>query len=151
MNVVRYDPWQILNETRNELDRLFGRMPNFTNEGDQSKVTTSHWTPAVDIREETDKYVLQADLPGVDPNDIEITMENGMLTIKGERKLETQENHEGYTRLERVRGIFHRRFSLPETANLEKISARSNNGVLEICIPKQEKVQPRRISIESIQ
>jgi HSP20 family protein len=151
MNVVRYDPWQVLNETRSELDRLFGRMPNLINEGDQSKVATSHWTPAVDIREEADKYVLQADLPGVDPKDIEITMENGMLTIKGERKLETQENHEGYTRLERVRGIFHRRFSLPETANPEKISARSNNGVLEICIPKQEKVQPRRISIESMQ
>lgn len=151
MNVVRYDPWQMLNETRTELDRLFGRMPGFGNDGDQSRVATSHWTPAVDIREEADKYVLLADLPGVDPKDIEITMENGMLTIKGERKVEEQENHEGYTRLERVRGIFHRRFSLPETANVENISARSNNGVLEIYIPKQEKVQPRRITIEQMQ
>jgi HSP20 family protein len=151
MNVVRYDPWQMLNETRTELDRLFGRMPSFVNDGDQSRVATSHWTPAVDIREEADKYVLLADLPGVDPKDIEITMENGMLTIKGERKVEEQENHEGYTRLERVRGIFHRRFSLPETANVENISARTNNGVLEIYIPKQEKVQPRRISIEQMQ
>jgi len=151
MNVVRYDPWQVLNETRNELDRLFGRIPNVMNDADQSRVATSHWSPAVDIREEADKYVLMADLPGVDPKDIEITMENGMLTIKGERKLEEQENHEGYTRLERVRGIFHRRFSLPETANVEKISARCHNGVLEICIPKQEKVQPRRISVEQTQ
>jgi HSP20 family protein len=102
----------------------------------------------VDIREDKDAYVLHADVPGVDPKDIEVHMENGVLTIRGERKSETKEERENYKRVERVRGTFYRRFTLPDTADADKISAKSVNGVLEVRIPKQETVQPRRISVE---
>ncbi|ODT72452.1 MAG: heat-shock protein Hsp20, partial [Nitrosomonadales bacterium SCN 54-20] len=108
---------------------------------------TAEWAPAVDIKEEADKFVLQADLPGVKPEDIEISMEESVLTIKGEKKTEATTEKEGYKRVERTYGSFHRRFSLPDTANADAISARSNLGVLEIVIPKREPVQPKKINV----
>ena len=90
-----------------------------------------------------------ADIPGVDPEDIEVNMENGILSIKGERKSEHTEEKEGYKRIERAYGSFHRRFTLPESADPESIKAKSKHGSLEIVIPKREAVQPRRISVES--
>ncbi|WP_090209324.1 Hsp20/alpha crystallin family protein [Ectothiorhodospira magna] len=144
MMLTRYEPWSLLNQLSRELDRLHG-----SGYGNEETAATADWVPAVDIREEKDAYVLHADVPGVDPKDIEVHMENGVLTISGERKAETKEEREHYKRVERIRGSFFRRFSLPDTADAERISARSVNGVLEVRIPKQEKVQPRRISVES--
>ncbi len=146
MNVVRYEPWGLLNQLHSEIDRLFDT--RLRNEGNEV-ATASDWTPAVDIKEEKDRFVIHADVPGVDPKDIEVHMENGVLTIKGERESEKKEEREGYKRIERVRGSFFRRFSLPDTADAEKISAAAKNGVLEVVIPKQEKVQPRKITVES--
>jgi HSP20 family protein len=114
-----------------------------------SNVVTSAWRPAVDIKEETDRFVILADLPGVDPKDIEITAENGMLTVRGERKFEKDEEQEGFRRVERVRGTFYRRFSLPDTADTNGIKARGKDGVLEITLPKHEKVQPKKITVQS--
>ena len=114
-----------------------------------SSVATSDWVPAVDIKEENDSFVIVADIPGVDPKDIEVNMENGMLTIKGEKESEKKEEREGYKRVERSFGSFYRRFSLPDTADAEKITAKSTNGVLEVRIGKQEQVQPRKISVNS--
>ena len=116
-------------------------------EEDNSSVVTSHWSPTVDIKEEKHRFVLFADIPGVDPKDIEITMDNGVLTIKGERALESEEERAGYRRMERARGTFHRRFSLPETADAERITARSSHGVLTIDIPKRDLATPRRIEV----
>ena len=110
-------------------------------------IATSDWTPAVDIKETESEFLIRADIPGVNPDDIDVHMENGMLTIKGERKSETKDEREGYKRIERHRGTFYRRFSLPDTANADKISAKSNHGVLEITIPKQEKAQARKIQV----
>lgn len=146
MNMVRYEPWSLLNQLHNEIDQLFTPQRRRLGE-DNANVATSDWTPAVDIKEEADRFVIHADIPGVDPKDIDVHMENGILTIRGERKSETQEEREGYKRIERVRGSFYRRFSLPDTANAEAISARSQHGVLEVVIPKQQKVQPRRIEV----
>ena len=84
MNTIQYEPWTALQKFHDDVNRLFGGQ-----DGDGSRVVTSHWSPAVDIREDKDSYTLFADVPGVDPKDIEITMENGVLTIKGERKWET--------------------------------------------------------------
>lgn len=148
MNVVRYEPWNLLNQLHGEVDRLFTPARRRRDETDVS-VATSDWTPAIDIKEEAERFIITADIPGVDPNDVELHMENGILAIKGERKTETQQEREGYKRIERVRGNFYRRFSLPDTANAEAISARSQHGVLEIVIPKHQKVQPRRIQIEN--
>jgi HSP20 family protein len=102
----------------------------------------------VDIKEEGQRYVLYADLPGVDSKDIEITQENGVLTIRGERRFEDEEHRSHYRRIERVYGSFYRRFTLPDAADAEGITARSRNGVLEVVIPKHEKVLPRKITVE---
>lgn len=149
MNVVRYEPVNLLRRFQDEVNRMlhddFAVSGNL--EGDRSRVATSAWTPAVDVKEEAGRFVITADVPGVEPKDIDITMENGVLTIKGERKHEEKEEREGYKRVERVYGTFYRRFTLPDTADAEKVSASSKNGVLEVTIPKQEKVQPRKIKV----
>jgi HSP20 family protein len=129
---------------RREIERS---MDTRTAEG--SSMATSDWVPAVDIKEEENDFVIVADIPGVDPKDIEVHMDNGVLTIKGEKESEKKEEREGYKRVERSYGSFYRRFGLPDTADPEKISANSNNGVLEVRIGKQEKVQPRKISVNS--
>jgi len=144
MTLMKYEPWNLLDQMRQEMDRA---MDSRTAEG--SSVATSDWVPAVDIKEEKDSFVIVADIPGVDPKDIEVHMENGMLTIKGEKESEKKEEREGYKRVERSYGSFYRRFSLPDTADAEKITAKSNNGVLEVRIGKQEQVQPRKISVNS--
>lgn len=151
MALVRYEPWNLLDKVQDELNRLglFDQFRRDAIEGDNSSVVTSHWRPAVDIREEADRFVIEADLPGIDPKDIEITMEQGVLTIKGERYSEKEETREGYKRVERVSGTFYRRFSLPDSADADHIEAKGKNGVLEIVLPKQEKVQPRKISVKS--
>jgi len=129
------NPWSHLNQ---ELQRMMG-------EG--SNIVTSDWAPVVDIKEETDRFVLHADLPGVEREAIDITMEDGVLSIRGERKLEEAGENGQYKRVERAHGTFYRRFSLPDTADPEAISARCKNGVLEVVIPKREQVKPRRIEV----
>ncbi|MEJ2060910.1 MAG: Hsp20/alpha crystallin family protein [Gammaproteobacteria bacterium] len=141
MALMRYEPWSLLSQLQREMDNMYGRR-------DEEGAATSDWVPAVDIKENEDAYVLHADVPGVEPKDIEIHMENGVLTIRGERKEEKTEERENYKRVERVRGTFYRRFTLPDTADAANISAKSVNGVLEVRIPKQEKAQPRRITVE---
>lgn len=144
MVIRRNDPWTLLNQLGGELSRLYeGQLDT-----DASSPATSDWVPAVDIREDRDHFVIEADLPGVSPDQIDIQMENGMLTIRGSRESTSREAAEGYKRVERASGSFYRRFSLPDTADSERISARTVNGVLEVTIPKQEKVQPRRIQVE---
>ncbi|MCP4001343.1 MAG: Hsp20/alpha crystallin family protein [Gammaproteobacteria bacterium] len=111
--------------------------------------TVTDWLPAVDIREESDRFILHADLPGVNPDAIEIAMEDGTLTIQGSRQSENTEEPHGYKRFERINGRFLRRFALPDTANDEDISAEVHQGVLEVTIPKQPKPQPRKITVRS--
>jgi HSP20 family protein len=142
---VNYDPWDLMHQWRRDMERSLGALENRERSAD---VTAANWAPAVDIKEEADAYVLYADLPGVDPKHIEVHMENGVLTIKGERTTESKQEEDNYTRIERVTGSFYRRFTLPESVDAEKISAKSQNGVLEVSIPKQEKVQPRRITVQ---
>jgi len=146
MSLVRYEPWGLLNQLHGEIDRLFdNRLPTYGDDRDQ--LATSDWVPAVDIREEDSRYVIHADVPGVKPEDIEVQMEDGVLSVTGHRESETAERREDYRRVERVRGSFFRRFALPDTADAEAISAKCKDGVLEIVIPKQVKVQPKRIKV----
>ena len=145
MALVRYEPWNMLDQLRKEMDRMFeGRTPS----EDNGSVVTSDWVPAVDVKEEADRFVIHADIPGVKPEDIDVHMEHGMLTIIGERESEKKEEREGYKRIERSRGSFYRRFSLPDTADADKIAASSKDGVLEVIIPKQAQVQPRKIEVQ---
>jgi HSP20 family protein len=145
MAILRYDPVRNLAQVQDEMNRLFQRLSG--NE-EPRHVVTSDWAPPVDVKEEKDRFVLYADVPGVDPKEIEITMEKGVLSIKGERRIETEQDREGFKHVERARGTFYRRFSLPDTADAERISARGTNGVLEISIPKLEEVKPRKITVE---
>ena len=146
MLLTRYEPWSAVRQLQNEMSRVFENA--VTGAEDGSNVATSRWTPAVDIREDGERFVIAADIPGVEPGDIEVTMENGVLTIKGERRLGTQgEGDNGYRRVERAYGSFHRRFTLPETADAEAISASGKHGVLEVVIPKRATLQPKRIAV----
>ncbi len=140
------------------IDRVFGGslLPDgllsnglFRDLADESSVVTSQWMPRVDIREEADQFVLDADIPGVDPQDIEVQMDKGMLTIKGERRSESRSETERYSRIERMYGSFHRRFALPDSADPDGITATGSNGVLRIVIPKRPESTPRRIQVGS--
>ena len=144
MNVVRYEPWVLMNRLSRDLERLFSAPGEAA---DESRSSVVDWVPSVDIREEDKQFVLHADLPGVEAKDIEITMEKGVLTIRGRRVSEEREEKNGYRRVERAAGEFFRRFSLPDTADAQAIKAKSVNGVLEVVIPKQEAVLPRRIDV----
>lgn len=114
---------------------------------DESSIVTSQWVPRVDIKEEAHRFVLYADIPGIEPDSIEVQMDKGMLTIKGERKAEIEQDTEHFTRIERHYGSFHRRFALPDSADSEGITATGRHGVLQILIPKRPETTPRRIRV----
>lgn len=146
MSLIRRNPGNIFDYMQREFDRMHGRSLAETDK-DNGNVVTSDWAPAVDIKEEDNQYLIVADIPGVDPNEIDIHMEDGVLTIKGERDSEKKDEKENYKRIERVHGVFYRRFTMPDNADAEKIAAKSNHGVLEVSIPKKEAAQPRKISV----
>jgi HSP20 family protein len=145
MTIVRYEPWAVVNRLHQSLDQIFGE---HLSSPEASSSPSVAWVPRVDIHEEKERFVVLADVPGVEPKDIDITAENGVLTIRGERRTEKRETENGFERVERVAGTFLRRFTLPEGANTDSIKAKQTNGVLEVTIPKQPQVQPRRISID---
>ena len=150
MNVTRFEPWSLINRLHRDLgylDQIAARGFGFGQ--DNGEHTVADWVPAIDITEEKDRFVLRADLPGVNAEDIDISMDKGLLTISGERRQEKNENAEGLHRVERVTGKFYRRFSLPETVDSESIAAKSVSGILEVTIPKQPQVQARRIAVEA--
>ena len=147
MTLVSYEPWSIVNRLHRELNQAFNNSSNTT---EVVHTPTTSWIPRVDIHEEAERFVVLADVPGVEAKDIDITAENGVLTIKGQRTSEQKaKDKNGYQRIERTSGSFLRRFTLPESANTDSITAKQTNGVLEVSIPKQPKVQPRRISVEA--
>jgi HSP20 family protein len=148
MNVTRFEPWSLMNLLHQDLDQIAGRRYGVAS-SDNNGTSVADWTPAVDIVEEKDRYVLRADVPGVKPEDIAVNMENGILSVSGERHGESTEEEQGMRRVERVSGKFYRRFNLPETADADEISARSANGILEVVIPKQPEIVARRITVES--
>ena len=145
MNLTRFEPWGIVDMLHRDLDRLAARrMPS----GD-SEAAVTDWVPAVDIIVENERIVLRADVPGVDPADIEVSMDAGVLSIAGQRVQESRSADAGLQRMERVSGRFFRRFSLPDTTDADNIKAQCRNGILEVSIPKQPEVQARRIEVEA--
>jgi len=131
---------------QDDINRLFGNMTE-----NNSSAATAAWIPAVDITEYLDRFELNVDLPGVEPNTVELTLDRGVLTLAGERSDRfangQQPDSVQFQRSERGQGRFHRRFVLPETVDGEKVNATGKNGVLTVTIPKQPKAQPRRIQI----
>lgn len=141
MNVYR--PGGLISQLSDEMNRAFSMAAG----QDDVTANSGDWVPAVDISEDESAYKIHADVPGVKPEDVEVELENGVLTLKGEREETKKEEHEGYKRVERVSGKFYRRFTLPETVNADAISAKTEYGVLEIVIPKQAKPEPKRIKV----
>jgi HSP20 family protein len=144
MSLVRYQPFFGVRQLQDDINRLFSDW----NESDSSGATAD-WVPSVDINEFDDQFQLYVDLPGVDPKEVEITLDSGVLTISGERYMQAEKADENVVRrrTERGSGRFYRRFILPETVDADKVKATDRHGVLEIQIPKQAKAQPRRIEV----
>ncbi len=139
MNLVIREPWSLIGRFNRDLDGLLGA----------TSPTASNFVPAVDVHEEADQFVLEADLPGVSAADIEVTAEKGVLTLRGERKAEARETATGYERIERVHGNFVRRFVLPEQVQADAIKARFTSGVLTVTVPKQAQIKPQRVTVET--
>ncbi|GAC1675533.1 MAG: Hsp20/alpha crystallin family protein [Steroidobacteraceae bacterium] len=142
MTVVRFEPWALVSRLHKDIDRWFGAPLS-------TAANSGAWQPPVDIHEEANQFALHVDLPGVDPKAVDITAEQGVLTIRGKREDARRGSHEGYRRVERITGEFQRHFSLPESADVENIKAKFLNGVLEVAIPKLAQVQPHRIAVEA--
>jgi HSP20 family protein len=145
MSITRYEPWYLMNRLHRDLDRLM--TPGAV--ADEAQHAVVDWVPPVDIREEPQQFVIHVDLPGVDPKDIDVTLEKGELTIRGRRELAARDEKQGFRRVERASGEFYRRFSLPDTADSQAVKARHANGVLEVSIPKQAQVLPRKVTVEA--
>ena len=148
MAVVRWDPTRELDSLQGEMNRLFS---SFFDTPTKTKGTNGgaarRWIPSMDLVETQDDFVLKADLPGMSENDVNVELENNVLTISGERQAEHEEQQEGYYRLERATGSFSRALSLPEGIDADAVAATFDNGVLTVRIPKPAQVKPRKVKI----
>ncbi len=144
MTLVKYNPFADVDDVPTGL-RVF---QDTINRLLSDQTTTRPWAPAVDILETDNELVLKADIPGVDPKDVDIQLENGTLTLKGERKFEREENNKGFHRLERSYGSFVRYFTVPETVESENVRAVFDNGVLTVTLPKKEVAKPKAIKVQ---
>jgi HSP20 family protein len=147
MNALsKWNPFRELEEIQNRLSSVFGRTP-VRGSGEEA-MTFSEWTPLVDITEDDKEYLIKAELPEVKKEDVKVTVENGTLTITGERKFEKEEKGKKYHRMERAYGSFMRSFTLPEGAAGEKVSADFKDGVLKVHLPKSAEAKPRSIDVK---
>ncbi|HXE76493.1 MAG TPA: Hsp20/alpha crystallin family protein [Candidatus Xenobia bacterium] len=148
-SIMRFDPLRDLATLQSRVDRLFedvlGRGRNLWDVGEALEGAT--WAPAVDIVETDNEIVLKADLPGIDPKDVDVQVHDGTLTLKGERKFESDVKEDNYRRIERTYGAFVRSFSLPQTVDSERVSASYRNGVLELKLPKRPEAKPKQIKV----
>jgi|SRR5579875_496751 len=142
-SIVRWDPFRNLASLQEQFNRLFEG--NLSRDHDQSVLTA--WAPSVDIYETENELVIKADLPEVSEKDIDVRVENNMLTIRGERKLDQKVKEENYLRMERSYGSFTRSFSLPNTVNTEAIQANYRDGVLTVTLPKRAESRPKQVKI----
>ena len=143
-DVLRQDPWSVMPRLQDEINRLFG-----TARENESSSATATWVPLVDVHEYADRFELYVDLPGVEPAAVDLTLDDGILTVSGDRAQTTRKERDELQgrRVERGHGRFHRRFVLPDTVDSEKVNATGSQGVLTITIPKQPKAVPRKIQI----
>lgn len=145
MNVVKYDPFRELRTLQDEMTRLFtgSRPATF----DREDMLNSGWSPRVDIYEDKERLVLEAELPGMSSDDFDISVENNVFTLKGERKFEKKTEGDNYHRVERSYGSFTRSFTLPQSVTAEGATADFDNGVLKVSLPKREETKARKIEI----
>jgi len=141
-SISRWEPFRGISTLQEQVNRLFEN--SFNGRSDSSLAS---WAPAVDVHETENELVVTADIPGMNEKDIDVRVENNMLTISGERKTESNVKDDNYLRVERTYGSFSRSFSLPNTVNTEGIAAEYNNGVLSVRLPKREETKPRQVKV----
>ena len=140
----RFDPFEELGTLRDRMDRIVSRLGGETDQ----ELFPSKWAPTADVVETKDAIIIKAELPGLSEKDVAVEIENNVLTLRGERKLEKETAEKGYRRIERSYGNFSRAFTLPANVEPAKIAAFFNNGLLEVSIPKKEAAKPRTINVE---
>jgi HSP20 family protein len=145
MAIIRWDPFRDLVTIRDKMNRLFEDA--VTQRGEEKELVASSWAPAVDIYEDESQLVLTAEIPGLSEKDVEIKIEDNVLSIQGERKLEKETREENYHRIERAYGSFYRSFTLPNYVDEDKIRAEHENGVVKITMPKKAELKPRKVKI----
>src|SRR2546427_8201237 len=143
--LTRWEPLREMKDFKNRLSTLFGRPLRRTN--GREEITLPEWTPLADITEDDKEYLIKAELPEMKKEDVKVTVENGVLTISGERKFEKEEKKKKYHRVERAYGSFMRSFSLPDQADASKVKAEFKNGMLTVHLPKSEKAKPKQIEV----
>jgi HSP20 family protein len=147
--VVRWDPFRDLMSIQNELNRLFGRTFAGSEAGEGGSWASGSWVPPLDVYETEDRIVVDLELPGVEPADVDVSVEDSVLTVQGQRKFYAEISEEQMRRVERRFGTFSRSLTLPATADAEKIEARFDKGILTLDIPKREEAKPKRIEIKA--
>jgi len=145
MNLMKWDPFRELEEVSNRLNRVFGR-PLARMEPNEM-MTMADWTPSADISETDTAYLIKAEIPGVNKEDVKVTIENGMLTIQGERKMEKEEKDKKFHRIERSYGSFMRSFRVPDDADESAVKAEFKDGVLNVTLTKSAKAKPKAINV----
>ncbi len=146
--LMRWNPFKEMDELQERLATLFGRLPPHRDQ--EERLTIVQWAPRVDIIEDDKEYLIKAELPEVRKEDVKVSVEDGVLTISGERKHEAEENGAKYHRVERAYGLFSRSFTVPESADASKVSAEFKNGVLTVHLPKDEKAKPKSIEVKVV-
>ena len=149
MALIRWEPVRELSTIQNEMNRLFNTFFESPTPANGGSTTLRRWIPPMDLVETDDDFVLRADLPGLTEADVNIELEDSVLTVSGERKAEHEERKEGYYRVERASGNFSRSLTLPEGIDPEKVQASFEHGVLEVRIPKPEQRKPRKVTISA--
>lgn len=147
MNLTKWDPFKELEDMSQRLNRLFGR-PIARSEAGHDTLTTVDWAPSVDISETDKEYVIKAEIPEVKKEDVKVTVEDGQLTIQGERKLEKEEKDKRFHRVERSYGSFMRSFGVPDNVDESKAKAEFKDGMLTLTLPKSEKAKPRALEVK---
>jgi len=142
--LARWDPFRDLVSLQGELNRLFGRAYGTAEEGGPGS-----WVPALDVFETEDRFVVAVELPGIDPADVDVSVEDSTLTLRGERRVSDEVTEDSYRRVERRYGSFSRSLSLPQTADAERIEATFDRGVLRVEVPKVEAAKPKKITVKA--
>jgi len=143
--LTRWDPYRELNTLQDRMNRLFNA--SFSTEGRDESLATSGFAPAVDVYEDEHNVTLKIEVPGIDEKDIDVRVENNILTVHGERKIEKEEKEENYRRIERQYGSFTRTFTLPNTVDTESASANYDKGVLKVTLAKKAEAKPKQIKV----
>ncbi len=144
-NFTTFEPFRDLMTLQQRINRMFD---DVVPRSGRTELATTNWSPSVDIYERPEEIVIEAELPGMTKENVSVNLENGVLTIQGERKLEHEDKRENYHRIERAYGTFMRSFTLPSHVNVEKIDAQFKDGVLQVRLPKREEAKPKQINVK---